>query len=347
MRTARTAGPGHSPSRRGCHRKRRRERKRRHGGAEEAPHGGQSVPAPPLNVDFLKQLLEQRGTYECKIGNLTLDCYLQAACARLAQPEDCYHETAIAIRLGQGLRLVGTKGGMSSMPVYPMPRLVRYAAFMGMDLLELDVPASWGQQALKYARKHDLEKALLEEAFASTSAIETFRASLGIEGAKGVVNMLLGGAGAAKIKATFGITRLPEKLLELQAELQGMRRHMMADCPAEWKAALTSKHPELTLASWHFQIGERVDLDKVSAKLPPAVIVHGWLGDSVLTTSGFDPAAFCAEMETQGLYITCRTFPRDAAEYFKSFLKKTGVEFDQRALGERQLRRKNAFEYAT
>ena len=114
------------------------------------------------------------------------------------------------------------------MPVYPMPRLVRYAAFMGMDLLELDVPASWGQQALKYARKHDLEKALLEEAFASTSAIETFRASLGIEGTKGVVNMLLGGAGAAKIKITFGITRLPEKLLELQAELQGMRRHMMA-----------------------------------------------------------------------------------------------------------------------
>ena len=58
--------------------------------AEEEPHGPQRVPAPRLNVDFLKHLLEQRGTYECKIGNLTLDCYLHAALARLAQPEDCY-----------------------------------------------------------------------------------------------------------------------------------------------------------------------------------------------------------------------------------------------------------------
>ena len=89
--------------------------------------------------------------------------------------EPDYHESSIALRLGQRLRLVGTKGGMPSMPVYPMPRLVRHAAFMGMDLLELDVPASWGQQALKYARTHGLEKTCLEEAFASTIAIEAFR----------------------------------------------------------------------------------------------------------------------------------------------------------------------------
>ena len=79
-------------------------------GAEEQPDGPRLVPAPCLNVDFLKHLLEQRGTYECKIGNLTLDCYLQAALARLAQPEDCYYESSIATRLGLRLRLVGTKG---------------------------------------------------------------------------------------------------------------------------------------------------------------------------------------------------------------------------------------------
>ena len=159
--------------------------------------------------------------------------------------------------------------------------------------------------------------------------------------------MLIGGAGAAKIKTSIGISKLPGKLLKLQVELHGMRTHMMTNCPAEWKTVLAStKHPALTLASWHFQIGERVDLDKVSATLPPAIIVHGWLGDSVLTTCGFDPEAFCAEMETQGFYITCRKFPANAAEYFASFLKKTGGEFDQRALSDRQLRRKQAFEYA-
>ncbi len=63
---------------------------------------------------------------------------------------------------------------------------------MGIDLVELDVPASWGRQALKYARTHGLERACLEEAFASSIAIEAFRASLGIEGAKGAVNMLIG-----------------------------------------------------------------------------------------------------------------------------------------------------------
>ena len=112
--------------------------------AEEEPNGPQRVPAPRLNVDFLRHLLEQRGTYECKIGNLTLDCYLHAALARLVQPEDCYYESSVAKRLGLHLRLVGTKGGLHSMPVYPMPRLVRYAAFMGMDLVELDMPASMG-----------------------------------------------------------------------------------------------------------------------------------------------------------------------------------------------------------
>ena len=66
--------------------------------AEEEPNGHQRVPAPRLNVDFLRHLLEQRGTYECKIGNLTLDCYLHAALARLAQPEDCYYESSVATR---------------------------------------------------------------------------------------------------------------------------------------------------------------------------------------------------------------------------------------------------------
>ncbi len=123
------------------------------------------------------------------------------------------------------------------MPVYPMPRLVRYAALMGMDLVELDMPASWGKQALKYARAHGLPKECLEEAFASASNIETFRTSLGIEGAKGAVNMLIGGAGAAKIKTRVGISKLPGKMLELQVE-------------AEWKVVLAStKHPALTLAS--------------------------------------------------------------------------------------------------
>ena len=83
-----------------------------------------------------------------------------------------------------------------------------------------------------------LAKDVLEEAFASTAAIEAFRVMLGFGGAKRAVNMVLGGAGASRIKAAVGVSALHPKLAQLQRELNGVRSHMMSRCPPEWRSRL-------------------------------------------------------------------------------------------------------------
>ena len=67
--------------------------------------------------------------------------------------------------------------------------------------MELDAPCSWGQQALKYARRNDLPRDVLEEAFASTENIQLFRRSLDMPYAvaRDAINLLNGGAGIVKM----------------------------------------------------------------------------------------------------------------------------------------------------
>jgi hypothetical protein len=88
-----------------------------------------------------------------------------------------YDESALAQALGLRLRLIG-KG--DEIPAYCGPRLVRFAAFVGSGLLELDIPASHGQQIYKYAVRHGIieHHPVLEQAFGSSEKIKSFRQHL-------------------------------------------------------------------------------------------------------------------------------------------------------------------------
>jgi len=248
---------------------------------EQPPLIRMVVPSQRVNRAFLKALCKMRGAFSHHIGQFNLHSYLDAVLTRVST-DDVYEECGVAVKLGLQLRLVA-KGARSSMPVFPQPRVVRYAAFMGMDVIELDVPSSHGQQALRYARDHGLTKVVMEAAFASTATVAVFRGSLGIplETAKYAINMLVGGAGLVKVMSKARLSELPAPLLALHKELTVMRKYMMDKCPAAWKEELAgTDHPHLTLGSWHYQLGERLDLDAVASKLPEGVVVHGWFSEA-------------------------------------------------------------------
>ena len=210
------------------------------GAPAAAPPASHKVPDPPVNVVFINELLGTRGAAQHYIGQTKFAEHLQRVVSR-TNPEDNYEECAVAKRLGLCLRLTA-KWDAQDAPVYPQARVVRYAAFMGMRLLEFDIPSSHGQQALKYTKRHGLNHEVLQEAFATTEQITTFRSSLGFSAktAKRAVNMLVGGSGIAKVKVECRLGEVPEKLLALHAELKDMRKHMMDNCPSEWKPALSS-----------------------------------------------------------------------------------------------------------
>ena len=92
-----------------------------------------TVPSPRVNRAFLKSLCKMRGAFSHHIGQFNLHSYLDAVLTRVST-DDVYEECSVAAKLGLQLRLVA-KGARSSMPVFPQPRVVRYAAFMGMDVI--------------------------------------------------------------------------------------------------------------------------------------------------------------------------------------------------------------------
>ena len=47
------------------------------------------------------------------------------------------------------------------------------------------------------------------------------------------------------------------------------------------------------------------------------VVVHGWLGDSVLVSSDFDADAFCSSMAEVGIYITVRELAKTPEQYYE------------------------------
>ena len=300
------------------------------------------VKRPPINEEFLKQLSKMQGAYDIGISNRLLVDYFNAMLdLDFKRGDHRYEECKLAKAIDAKLRMVPFTG---ECPVYSTPRIVRNACFMGVPVQELDFPASHGQQMYKYAREHDLPRQAVEEAFGDTAKIAAYRtkASHGLPAktVKHITNMLVYGAGAKKLPTT----ELPEDLKKLKAEIGRVREDMWERAPEPWRVVVAlRKHPKLTMCSIYCQLGERVDLDKVTAKL--ATECYGYLGDSVLTDSGMDSVAFCAAMAVSGIYVTVKKFPQTPAEYFE-LLKGEGYTFTQSALTKRQSRRLRAYKMA-
>ena len=253
-----------------------------------------------------------QGSLKHCISDLPMRDYL---CVNLERRQDSdeYGECEVAQQLDARLRLVA-KYGTIPMAVYPQARIIRHAAFTNVGLQELDFPASHGQQAYKYAIRHTLNLPILEEAFGNGQNIINFRKSLPLPypKAKDVINQIVGGSGLVKVASSAGVSELPIKLKSLHLAMSLVRKHMSNNCSSEWLAVLKdrdSQYPLLTLASWHFQKGERADIDVVTNALPEGVQCFGWLGDSLLTGINFDAPAFCGSMEQVGIYMGIKSFP--------------------------------------
>jgi len=302
------------------------------------------VTAPPINRDFLGRLLEMQGSYSLKIAARSMADYIRAI---LAQEFDevHYNECKLARKMGIKLRLV-PDFSIDECVVYSMARAIRLASFTAVDLIELDFPASHGQQMCKYARAHGIPSPTLEEAFGSTERIETFRnkPSHGLCPAdvKRISNMLVYGAGRSQFNGA-----LSPELKKLKAEITRVREHMWEHSPESWKKVMASrKHPRLTMCSVHCQLGERRDLDAVVAELPDGISPYGFLGDSCLVDKALDQDAFVAQMAEKGIYVTVKALPESPREYFKHLEAITGARFSQEPLTIRQRRRRHAVEYA-
>ena len=136
---------------------------RPHSAASGCAAPSYQVVAPPFNRVFLTELMTKQGTVKYHIGDYKLYDYLEAVLNHTAV-KDTYHECKVAARFSLGLRVVAT-GARDLMPIYPQPRVIRHAAFMNMPVLELDVPSSHGQQALRYCRRHCLPESILRKPF--------------------------------------------------------------------------------------------------------------------------------------------------------------------------------------
>ena len=159
-----------------------------------------------------------------------------------------YTECKLAHELGEKLRLVPEKGNF---PIYSMARIIRFACFTGVNLVELDFPASHGQQLHKYAKKHQIHSPTLEEAFGSTECVEAFRSKHGLPPSevKRICNMISYGAG----RGLLG--ELPPGLRKLKNEVARLREHMWNNCPEKWKVVLADRKKKRTLCSVHCQLG--------------------------------------------------------------------------------------------
>jgi len=314
------------------------------GGDENYDRGVYIVPKCPINLGFLARLCQMQGAYMLNIGNRPIVDYFRAVMAINEETFD-YGECKLAGLLHAKLRLIPCHG---ECPIYNTPRLVRNACLTDARVVELDFPASHGQQMYKYARDNDVQpRRMLEEAFGDAEKITAFRAKPGhgmsAKQVKQITNMLVYGAGSKKMP----VTELPADLKNLKLEIGKVREHMWDSSPDSWKDVLKSrKHPTLTMCSVYCQLGERRDLDAVVAKLDADLTLYGYLGDSVLVDA-FDYEPFCAAMaRDMGIYVTVKKFPQTPEEYFE-FVRGEAQVFSQDALSMRQRRRINAFNWAS
>ncbi|CAE8738575.1 unnamed protein product, partial [Polarella glacialis] len=268
--------------------------------------------APLVNVGFLKQLMKMQGAHEVTIGKFPFVEYLEAIIKNNVE-QYAYKECALAQALGVRLRLTGKA---PQYPILSLPRIVRNAAFKGTGLVELDLPASHGQQIYKYARQHGLPLDMLEAAFGNHDFLQE-----------------------------LCMARLPNTLGKLKKQIAQERSHMVKHCPSKWKEALLQRERwELTLLSVHCQIGERRDLELCESNLPEDTPCRGYLGDSISVIPGptFDSKEYCNRMALSGIYVTIKAFPTCDAEYFEVFENIKGFPFNKEHLHRDVLRHREA-----
>jgi curved DNA-binding protein CbpA len=307
-------------------------------GTSQAAHT--KVAAPKTNADFMRDLSNRVGSGAWSWGSALLRDVLVNVATQNRPTHDSYRECQLAVDAGVPLRLVGeTANGWKGMPVYGMPRLVRFPALAEMGYMELDFPASHGRQILKYARKQNLPRDVLEEAFASRESIDSFRRSFaGVAPGriKSITNMLAYGNGGKEWCDAEGLSELPGRLKALKEQIKGVASHNFSNCPEKWKAVSIAKKkfdddkgkPERTCLSILCQAGERADLDKCVSCLPTGVAVFGYLGDSVLVKE-FDAAPYQKHMSSMEIIIEKKALPQNLGEYAEAFYEIVKMPFDR------------------
>ena len=266
-----------------------------------------------------------------------------------SRENETYKECKLAEQLGLNLRLVGTT---PNIPIYSTPRIIRFAAFAGMNLLELDAPASHGRQILKYAQRFGLQSATLASAFTDVESVRQFRSSFpGIAptSIKQIVNLLSYGSSGKDWLKQQELACLPQGLQLLKDEIKAVVNHMAANIDPHWYSVIRSRRRwRLTLLSIHCQLGERADLDLAVQSLPVNTVLHGWLGDSILIAPGpqFDVNAFLRDLAAKNVILTVKPLPADDEEYFRMYREVVGHDFDRSCLSGRALRQHQAKEYA-
>lgn len=289
------------------------------------------------------------GALNHRLHHGTMADALMDATRACNRQEDHYKECSLANELGLHLRLVGVLPNIST---YHTPRIIRFAAFTGMKLMELDAPASHGRQILKYAHRNKLPHIALLTAFADTGSVYKFRESFsGIDKSsiKQIVNRLCYGNSGKDWLKQHSMARLPDALQQLKEEIRGVVNHMVSNVdPAWYNAIRTRQHWQLTLLSIHCQLGERAELEAAAKMLPDGTKLHGWLGDSLLIAPGpgFDTDAFLVKLAGHGIVLTTKPLPSDEEEYFQMFKDITNKDFDRSPLAGRLLRQQEAKRYA-
>jgi len=303
------------------------------------------VPAPPINKTFLKELIKMQGSHTFMLNGIPMAQYLEDL-LHDRPPTVKYQECALADKIDTKLRLTVT----GTPPIYGTPRVLRYAALMGMPVMEIDAPASHGQQVYKYAVKHDLPRHWLQEAFGSPANIVEFRGRVLGAAASGAVkkalNLMCYGNALRDWLRDQHLQRLPAELIKVMGELRGVARHIRQNAPDAWKEAVKGrKHPDLTLMSIQCQVGERVEIDIASSSVPDGVTLHGWLGDSILI-SRFTADEYLKAMADDNILFTEKSIPNTPAEYFETFKSITGIDFDIGELHTRTEKRWHCYKYA-
>jgi hypothetical protein len=113
--------------------------------------------SPAVHAAFLDELIGLRGSHEYELNGVKLAYLLHDVKNGTQSPTDTYVEPMIAQILGLRLRVVPQEWATDKRPVYPMPRLLRFAALMGNNIVEIDLVSSHFRQLKKYAMLHQLE----------------------------------------------------------------------------------------------------------------------------------------------------------------------------------------------
>ena len=297
-----------------------------------------TVKSPGINIEFITRLMQKKFVYTMKIGDGTLaEAFTDLLNLRKKTDRDEYHETELAIAYGTQLRLVG---GSPRRPVYTYPRVVRWAALMGMGVDELDLPSAHGKVILRLALKFSIPCEALLHAFDTAAAVKAFRnhpqfLAFGLqpEAVKLGVNMMTFGSKLSAWKLDHDMPKLPPLMQSLLEEIQNVMQYLMkTGSPSDeellknhrMKAGKSVDDWGRTLLSLHCQMGERWALNEAE-KLTEHLNFssRGYLGDSLLLPSGaIKPVMHLLTL--RGIEFDIKHLPKNEAEYFEMVEKIKG-----------------------